>query len=185
MEKLFKKTEELLKLQECTDNLDETNLFENPDIKENEASEIGWPHFSRVFYISALTTDGVEDIRNYFLERAMERPWLHHSSSVTDQNPEEIVKSVVRSKCLAVFKYEIPYNLNFKIELWDVDKSGLLQIAVVVFAPEKNVKIIIGPKGKNIAKIVGEAQQEIANIFHCDVKFNLIVKGYKEREAKV
>lgn len=51
---------------------------------------------------------------------------FHHHQVVTDQNPQDIALMTVREKFLDAFKNEIPYNLKFRIEHWDLSEEGRL-----------------------------------------------------------
>lgn len=45
---------------------------------------------------------------------------------LTDQNPQDIALMTVREKFLDAFKNEIPYNLKFTVEHWDLSEEGML-----------------------------------------------------------
>lgn len=43
---------------------------------------------------------------------------------VTDQNPQELMKSIIRGKLLDTLDKELPYSVTISIQYWDVDSSG-------------------------------------------------------------
>ncbi|XP_067139023.1 GTPase Era, mitochondrial isoform X1 [Centruroides vittatus] len=142
----------------------------------------GWKSFSKVFMVSALTGDGVDDVRNYLFSLAYPSPWIYHSSVVTNQSPEEIAIMTVREKLLDRLPKEIPYNLDLKLEMLEETNEGLLRIAVLIICPRKTqVKLIIGEKGNIVSKISDEARQDLANTFRCNVSLKLIIK-HKDAE---
>lgn len=168
---LFEKTEKKLKSEIKSEKI------ENKDSMEKLMDKKGWKNFSKVFMISALTGDGVEDIRNYLFSLAYPSPWIYHGSIVTNQTPEEIAIMTVREKLLNHLPKEIPYNLDLKIEMMDETADGLLKIVMLVSCPRKgNVKLVIGSKGKTVSKIVDQARQDLSNTFRCDVSLKLIIK---------
>lgn len=143
---------------------------------KSEAEQTGWPHFNRVFMISALNDDGVGDVREYLLQRARSQPWMFPYYFVTDQNPHEIAITTVRSKILDYLDKEVPYNLQVKVEKWDVDTAGILHIAMRIEASQsRHIKHVIGSEGSVVRKIAFESRQELANTFRCDVSLKLIV----------
>ena len=60
-------------------DLEEDNSQE--ELTENERR--GWPHFSRVFMISALTGDGITELRDYVVDRAYPPQILHFHAALT------------------------------------------------------------------------------------------------------
>jgi small GTP-binding protein len=165
LEKIFEKTE-----RKQNFDLSEENNDENEE-------KIGWNRFSRVFMVSALNGDGIEDIRQYFLDRARFEPWIYHRSQVTDQSPHELLKTTLREKCLDLLRQEIPYKINFVITMWELDPMGNLYVAVDVLCPQRFQSLVIGPKGQNISALVRSTRESLSNTFHCEVSLKLIVKG--------
>lgn len=91
-----------------------------PDVQESMLqkcyrNEVGWPLFDRLFMVSGLTGDGVDDLREYLNERAEFGRWRFPPSVITDQQPEEMVMDIVRAKLMDRLKYHIPYTLDFKV----------------------------------------------------------------------
>ncbi|XP_017487831.1 PREDICTED: GTPase Era, mitochondrial-like [Rhagoletis zephyria] len=170
-DELFKETEEKY-LKYADREQDENSAVENED-------GIGWPNFSRVFMISALHNDGVDDLRRYLLSKAKHRPWLYSGSAVTLENPKNLIFDGIREVCLELFHQEIPYSINFEIVMWDLDEVGNLFIAVNLFCPAKFQSLIIGPKGSTISTIVRKSREALCTIFRCDVSLKIAVKGIK------
>ncbi|XP_042858893.1 GTPase Era, mitochondrial-like [Penaeus japonicus] len=136
----------------------------------------GWPLFQEVFMISALSGLGVDDLRDFFYHKAYEAPWLFSSQMLTDQNPQDIALMTVREKFLDTFKNEIPYNLKFRIEHWDLSEEEILYITVQVGCKRKGLaRLIIGSGGKSVIPIAQEAEQDLRNTFRSEVKLRLNV----------
>jgi len=158
-------------------------LKKNETLKEEDLSDLSilrrlsWPYFSRVFMISALTGDGVDDLRNYLVQTAKPSPWKYHKSIVTLQNPKEIAVSIIREKLLDQVKEEVPYSLELKVDLWELNDNGSLNIVVNIFCPkEQYMEMVIGPKGQFVARIAALAQEDLSNVFACHVYLKLAVK---------
>ncbi|PVD31738.1 hypothetical protein C0Q70_07156 [Pomacea canaliculata] len=97
----------------------------------------GWPHFSHVFMVSALSGDGIADLKDFLIKSAHPGDWDYHSSLVTTQNPQEVVLMCVREKLLEHLKDEVPYILDLDMVLWEVDKDGILNIIMNVIGFNK------------------------------------------------
>jgi GTP-binding protein Era len=174
LESLFERTEQKV-------NSNYSSKVENTDNDEDVEEKIGWNRFSRVFMTSALTGDGIEDIRQYFLSIARFHPWIYHRSQVTDQNPHELVRNTLREKFLDLLREEIPYKIHFAVTMWHVDQLGNLFISVDVLCPHKFQSLVIGPKGQTIATVVNACKESLQNTFYCDVSLKLIVKPIKNK----
>lgn len=133
--------------------------------------------------------------QDYLLAAARPGRWLFHSSLVTDQDPYEIAIATVREKLLNTLPDEIPYNVNISVEFWEFAMSGksytrfsqvlilqsvfilgVLKIVMRLDCPKSNIsRIIVGGKGRRVAAIAKETEQDFRNIFRCDVRLILNV----------
>ncbi|XP_025091780.1 GTPase Era, mitochondrial-like isoform X2 [Pomacea canaliculata] len=137
----------------------------------------GWPHFSHVFMVSALSGDGIADLKDFLIKSAHPGDWDYHSSLVTTQNPQEVVLMCVREKLLEHLKDEVPYILDLDMVLWEVDKDGILNIIMnVIGFNKRHVGFLLRHQGKTIQTIAQEAKQEMMNTFRCEIRLKLIVK---------
>ncbi|XP_047497084.1 GTPase Era, mitochondrial-like [Penaeus chinensis] len=136
----------------------------------------GWPLFQEVFMISALSSLGVDDLKDFFYYKAYEAPWIFNSQMLTDQNPQDIALMTIREKFLDAFKNEIPYNLKFTIEHWDLSEEEILYITVQIGCKRQGLaRVIIGSGGKCVIPIAQEAEQDLRNTFCNEVKLRLNV----------
>jgi len=146
------------------------------DLSENEVAS-GWSNFDRVFMVSALNNDGIPDLKHYIMNCAKSGRWLYPASLVTDQSPTEITLMAIKEKLLDHLPSAIPYSLDLKIEMWEVDQHGVLRIIVLVFCPRMSMmKFVIGGGGKTVSQIADEARQELMNTFRCEVSLKLIIQ---------
>ncbi|XP_041348984.1 GTPase Era, mitochondrial-like [Gigantopelta aegis] len=137
----------------------------------------GWPNFSHVFMVSALTGDGVDELRSHLKSRAVRSDWEYHSSLVTDQDPFELACTYVWEKILEHLPRQIPYHLYPEIVLWEVDEEGVLNILMDITTKDQFYFFqLLGHKGKTITKIAEEAKQELMNAFRCEMRLRLEAK---------
>lgn len=167
------KEEVLQSLFAKTKKLHQREVFEiKPALKDG----LSYSGFSNTFMVSAMNGNGVDSLIEYMKEIAKPQPWLYHPTTITDQKPQEIAIMALRGQLLNELKQEIPYRLQTTVELWEVTPSNVLHVVMNIYTPKNLIRIILGPKGEVIRKIVDGTRQELANSFRCDVKLNVIVK---------
>lgn len=143
---------------------------------EAVSEKTGWPHFDKVFLISALNGSGLQDIKDYLLQIAKPGDWMYHSSVVTDQHPHDLAKIVVWQCLLEHIDGFIPYTLYPEITYWEVNSSNQLNVVMEISAYNKFIqKQILGDRGTNIQIIARDARQALLDAFHCDVRFKVVV----------
>lgn len=153
---------------------------ENQEEQEEEVP-ISWPHFSRVFMVSALTGEGVDDVKKYLLDAAKPGDWKYPAEMMTTQKPEYMVLMTVREKLLDTLQRELPYVIRTKINSWSVNREETLCVGVDILVPKQRyVSEVLGEKGSIISRIADESRQELSDAFHCDVSLKLIVKCTEE-----
>lgn len=170
MEEIFEKTNKCL----------ENDSLSNASAEEMSTAEIenqrGWPLFSRVFMVSALKNDGVDDLRDFMLNEALPRDWVYPSTLVTDQHPHEIALTTIREKLMEYLPEEIPYKLDLRIKNWEILSTGCPKIEVkIVCQNTRHKRFVIGPSGRSITSCVENSRRAMREAFRRDVVLNLAV----------
>ncbi|XP_043273824.1 GTPase Era, mitochondrial [Venturia canescens] len=146
-------------------------------------SEKGWPNFSDVFMVSALTADGVEDLRNYFLDSAKPRDWEYGPEVVTDQPTEKIIERAVRAKFMDSLPNELPYRLKIEIEHLSTCEDGSLNCVVITRAESDRIaKIVLGKSGARVKMVARQAEEELSNAFRTTVRLKVAVHFSEEKK---
>ncbi len=131
----------------------------------------------RLFMISALSGDGVEDMKDYLAGRMPAGPWLFPEDQIADAPLRQWAAEVTREKMFLRLHDEIPYSSTVETMDWKQRKDGSIRIDQTIFVErESQRKIVLGAKGQAIKQISMEARREIAEGMELPVHLFLFVK---------
>jgi GTPase len=131
----------------------------------------------RLFMISALSGDGVGDIKAWLTERMPLGPWLFPEDQIADAPLRQWAAEVTREKMFLRLHEEIPYSSTVETTSWQQRKDGSIRIEQTIFVErESQRKIVLGAKGQAIKQISMEARKEIAEGVETLVHLFLFVK---------
>jgi len=122
------------------------------------AGLLGWPGFRDVFSVSALTGEGIDQLREHLVAAAMPGQWRFDPSLKTDSDPQTVMLGVVRSRLLANLPKNIPYKLEPIVNMWVFDDEWQqLRISVnIATSHPSEHRTIIGRDGNSIKRICEE-----------------------------
>ncbi|XP_071093008.1 GTPase Era, mitochondrial-like [Haliotis cracherodii] len=158
----------------------------NKAIRQKIRQSRGWPHFDRVFMVSAQTGDGIKEVKDYLMSCAGPGDWEYHSSVVTEDDTFHIARTCVWEKLLDNLPDEIPYQIYPEIIVWEVDEHQNLDIVMdIVTQRPYHLRSLVGRRGETIRLITAQARQEIMNVFRCDVRLHLQARIGSKLQAKM
>ncbi|XP_067681710.1 GTPase Era, mitochondrial-like [Haliotis asinina] len=167
-------------------DVQDSDTLPNKAIRQKIHQSRGWPHFDRVFMVSAQTGDGVQEVKNYLMSCAAPGDWDYHSSIVTEDDSFHIARTCVWEKMLDNLPNEIPYQLYPEVILWDVDEDDNLDIVMdIVSERPYHLRTLVGRGGETIKLITAQARQEIMNVFRCEVRLHLHAKPGSKLQEKL
>jgi GTP-binding protein Era len=133
--------------------------------------------FETTFMISAMTGDGVEDVKNWFASRVPEGPWHFPEDEVSDAPLRVLASEVTREKLYLKLHQELPYQSTVETEVWKEQKDGSVRIEQTVYVErESQRKIVLGKGGQSIRNIGAAARRELMEILERPVHLFLFVK---------
>jgi len=133
--------------------------------------------FEQLFMVSALSGDGVEDLKAYLAGRMPRGPWLFPEDQIADAPLRQWAAEVTREKMFLRLHEEIPYSSTVETTDWKQLKDGSIRIEQTIFVErESQRKIVLGAKGQAIKQISMEARREIAEGIETPVHLFLFVK---------
>jgi GTP-binding protein Era len=133
--------------------------------------------FDSTFMISALTGDGVADLKAWLAERMPESPWLYPPDEMSDAPVRQLAAEITREKLFERLHQELPYHSTVETELWKELRHGDIRIEQTIYVErESQRKIVLGKGGATIKAIGEAARKEIAGIADAKVHLFLFVK---------
>jgi GTP-binding protein Era len=130
-----------------------------------------------LFMISALSGDGVADLKTYLAGRMPAGVWLFPEDQIAGAPLRQWAAEITREKMFLRLHEEIPYSSTVETTDWKELRDGSVRIEQTIFVErESQRKIVLGAKGQAIKQISMEARQEIAEGVEAPVHLFLFVK---------
>ena len=117
-------------------------------------SEVKTDRFNRVFLLSALKGDGVEDLEHKVLKSLPFLRPFYDEDMFTDRSERFLAAELIREQLMLRLHQELPYALTVEIEEFNREK-GLARIGAIIWIERKGQKHIVIGKGGNVLKQVG------------------------------
>jgi GTP-binding protein Era len=133
--------------------------------------------FDATFMISALSGDGVADLKRWLASRAPAGPWHYPADQITDAPLRQLAAELTREKLYERLHQELPYHSTVETVSWKERKDGSVRIEQTIYVErESQRKIVLGKGGQTIKAIGAEARREIADAVEQPVHLFLFVK---------
>jgi len=157
--------------------LNKIDLVARPELLRLTAELSQRNAFARTFMISALTGDGVPDLRTHLAGAVSEGPWLYPEDQLTDAPLRQAAAEITREKLFLRLHDELPYSLTVETADWKelADSSARIEQTIYVMR-ESQKKIVLGAKGATIKEISMAARKEIGEMIGAPVHLFLFVK---------
>lgn len=134
-------------------------------------------NFSDTFLVSALTGDGVADLRRALAARLPFGAWLFPPDQLSDVPERMLAAEITREKIFAKLHDELPYASTVETESWQERTDGSVRIEQIIYVSKSSQKpIVIGEGGRTIKSIGADSRQELEKIFSRRVHLFLFVK---------
>ena len=133
--------------------------------------------FAEVFFVSALTGDGVPELKAHLAGLMPEGPWHYPEDQVSDASERLLAAEVTREQLYRQLHEELPYDSAVRPESYTQRKDGSVEIhQQIVIARDSQKPIVLGKRGARIKAIGEEARKELSEILGVPVHLFLHVK---------
>ena len=179
-ERIFERLDEVA--QPAILLINKIDLIEKPALlalakAANEKAANARTSFAATFMISALTGDGVADVRRWLAEHSPLGPWHYPEDQITDAPLRQLAAEITREKLYLRLHQELPYQSTVETEVWKELRDGSTRIEQTIYVErESQRKIVLGKGGATIKAIGAEARRDIAEMVEAPVHLFLFVK---------
>ena len=144
--------------------------------------------FAATFMISALTGDGVADLKTWLAANVPAGPWHYPEDHVTDASLRQLAAEITREKLYSRLHQELPYQATVETDQWQELRDGSIRIEQTIYLErESQRKIVLGKGGSTIKAIGSQARSAIAKMSETPVHLFLFVKvrvGWSDDPAR-
>ena len=133
--------------------------------------------FASTFMVSALSGDGVDDLRRTLSQMVPPGPFHYPEDQMSDAPMRHLAAEITREKIYRKLHQELPYQSTVETDSWTERKDKSIRIEQTIFVErESQRKIVLGKGGATIKAIGADSRREIAEIVGVPVHLFLFVK---------
>jgi len=133
--------------------------------------------FDEIFMISALTGDGLTELRDRLASLMTPGPWLFPEDEVSDMPARLLASEITREKLFLNLRQELPYSCAVETERWEEKPDGSVRIEQVIYVSrETHRPIVLGNGGQRIKSIGASSRNELEDLLGRRVHLFLHVK---------
>lgn len=133
--------------------------------------------FDQIFYISAETGDGLEELKKAFANQMPEGPWHYPEDQVSNVSERLLASEITREQLYRQLRQELPYASTVETEKYEEREDGSIEIHQQILVERPTQRAIILGKGGSQIKAIGEAsRKELTQLMQVKVHLYLHVK---------
>ena len=134
--------------------------------------------FAEIYFISALTGDGVAELKTALAAMMPEGIWMYPEDQVSDASERLLATEITREQLYRQLHEELPYDSAVRPEKYIERKDGSVEIhQQIVVARDTQRAIVLGKGGSRIKSIGEAARAELSEILGRKVHLFLHVKA--------
>ena len=157
--------------------VNKVDLVAKPSLLDLVSAANGRMNFGATFMVSALSGNGVADIKRWLAAHVPPGPWHYPEDQISDAPMRALAAEITREKIYLRLHQELPYRSTVETDMWKELRDGAVRIEQTIFVErESQRKIVLGKGGQAIRAIGAEARKEIARLVEKPVHLFLFVK---------
>ena len=157
--------------------LNKVDLVAKPGLLALAESANARAGFAATFMVSALTGDGVGEVKAWLAANAPAGPWHYPEDQISDAPLRSLAAEITREQLFNRLHQELPYRSTVETDVWKELRDGAVRIEQTIYVErESQRKIVLGKGGASIKAIGAAARAEITKIIEQPVHLFLFVK---------
>jgi GTP-binding protein Era len=129
------------------------------------------------FMISALTGDGVNDLKNHVMGKMLPSPWFYDQDQLSDLPAQLMAAEITREQLFRQLQQELPYAATVVPESWETREDGSAVVHQTILVARANHRsIVLGKGGARIKEISQASRQEMSKLLDQKIHLFLNVK---------
>ena len=132
--------------------------------------------FAATFMISALTGDGVADLKAQLARSVPPGPWHYPADEVSDAPLRLLAAEITREKIYDRLHDELPYQAAVETTAWLEQKNGIRIEQTIFVERDSQKRIVLGKGGSMIKQVSTQARKELSQLLERPVHLFLFVK---------
>ena len=134
--------------------------------------------FEQTFMVSALSGDGVPDLKAALADAMPAGPWLFPEDQLSDAPARMMASELVREQLFLQLGQELPYATAVHCEKFEERRDGSAAVHAQIFVDRESQKaIVVGARGARIKAIGEAARVEMESLLGRRVHLFLHVKA--------
>ena len=134
--------------------------------------------FSEIYFISALSGDGVPELKDALADLMPEGEWMYPEDQVSDASERLLATEITREQLYRQLHEELPYDSMVRPEKYVERKDGSVEIHQQIIVARDNQRMIVLGKGGSKIKSIGQAaREELSELLGRKVHLFLHVKA--------
>jgi GTP-binding protein Era len=133
--------------------------------------------YSEVYMISALSGDGVDDLKQRLARAMPEGPWLYPEDQSADVPMRVLAAEITREKVYLRVHEELPYSAAVETTSFEDKADGSARIEQTIYVERESQRPIVLGKGGQTLKWIGQkSREELIELLDRPVHLFLTVK---------
>ena len=133
--------------------------------------------YSEVYMISALSGDGVDDLKARLAMAMPQGPWLYPEDQSADVPVRVLAAEITREKVYLRVHEELPYSAAVETTSFEEKADGSARIEQTIYVERESQRPIVLGKGGQTLKWIGQkSREELIELFDRPVHLFLTVK---------
>lgn len=144
--------------------------------------------FAEIFEVSALTQQGLDDLKQKIVARMPEHPAYYPADDLTDRSERFFAAEIIREKIFFNYEQEIPYSCEVLIMDFKEKEDMIVIRAEIIVERESQKGIVIGKGGEALKKVGIQARQAMEEFFGKKIFLEQRVKvekDWRKRDIKL